>query len=108
MATLIQFDAGTTAVLIDVTPMSGGVQAAGALDAVVKKAEVSFDEALKVAGSVARSFQRVVDEFGIQQAELEVGFQFTGKGTIYLVQSEAQAALKVKITFEKKAPVPLS
>ena len=102
MATLVQFDTGSTAILVDVTPGGASIQAAGTLDVVVKKAEASFDEALKVAGSVAQSFQRVMDEYGVKQAELEIGFQFTGKGTIYVVQTEAQASLKVKITMEKK------
>jgi hypothetical protein len=99
MATLLEFEADGERVLIDVTPPGTGVRAAGAADAVIKKAEGTFDQALRVAGSIARSFQRIVDECGLAHAELELGFQFTGKGNIYIVQSEGQAALKVKVNF---------
>ena len=104
MATLIEFETGATPVVIDVTPAGGGLHAAGALEPVVKKVGSSFEDALKMAAAVARTFQRVVvEEGGVPRAELELGFQFTGKGQIFVVQSEVQAALKVRITCEKKS-----
>ena len=101
MAILMQFDSKDAPILIDVTPPGGGVQPAGATETVIKHAQSAFDDALRMAGSVARSFQAMLQEYGLQQAELEFGFQFTGKGTIYIVQSEAQAALKVKVVVSK-------
>lgn len=101
MAVLMQFDTGGTPILIDVTPPGSGVQPAGATETVIKHAQATFDDALRAAGSVAQSFQTVLHEYGLQQAELEFGFQFTGKGTIYIVQSEVQAALKIKVVVSR-------
>lgn len=75
------------------------VQAAGVTDAMIRTAEALFDEALRAAGVAAHSFRKVMTEFAVLEAEMELGFQFTGKGTIYIVQSEAQAATKVKLKF---------
>jgi hypothetical protein len=108
MATLIEFEAEGERVLVDVTPPGTGVRAAGAADFVIKKAEGSFEHALHVAGSIARSFQKVVNECGLPKAELELSFQFTGKGNIYIVQSEGQAALKVKVTVTGPGSAPAS
>ncbi|HZM93628.1 MAG TPA: CU044_2847 family protein [Vicinamibacterales bacterium] len=97
MAVLMQFEGTDAPILIDVSPPGSGVQPAGAAETVVKHAQATFDDALRVAGSVARSFQNVLRQYELQRAELEFGFQFTGKGTVYIVQSEVQAALKVKL-----------
>jgi NTP-dependent ternary system trypsin peptidase co-occuring protein len=66
---------------------------------VMKKVESSFDDALKTARALATSFREMVHDIGLHEAELELGFQFTGKGNVYLVQSEVHAALKMKFVF---------
>jgi hypothetical protein len=103
MAVLLQFQTDGEPIMVDVSPPGSKVSAVGVMDTALKQAEQSFDKALRTAGAVAQSFQKVVDEFQLKTAELELGFQFTAKGTIYLVQSETQAALKVKVTFEPSA-----
>jgi len=100
MATLLQLDSSSGTVLVDITP-GGAIQGATGAEAVLKKAEATFDHALQTAKSVAMAFKKAMEGTGPQQIELELGFQFTGKGSLYLVQSEAQAAIKMKFVFNQ-------
>ena len=37
---------------------------------------------------------------GCSSAELEFGLEVSGKGTVYVVETSAQAAFKIKLTFD--------
>ena len=74
---------------------------------------LSLDDAVtKVTESLEKKFDSVValgEAFGaalsklndVNTAELEIGLNFTGKGSVYVVETTGEASLKVKIQFKK-------
>lgn len=64
----------------------------------IEKAASGFDELLKPVVGMGLSLQNALQGSPVRQATIEVGVQFTAKGTLYVVESTAQAALKVTLT----------
>lgn len=62
----------------------------------------SFAGALKLCRRIGDEFATQIDGMTrVEGAELEVGFQFTPRGDLYIVEADGQAALKVKFTFKR-------
>jgi hypothetical protein len=56
---------------------------------------------LQAVGGVSESFRKVFDGLTADAAELELGLQFTAKGTVYVVEATGQASLKIKLSFRR-------
>jgi hypothetical protein len=100
MSKLLEFETEHGIVAIAVREAGESAQAAGFLDNVATKAKESLPQVLEMLKGLASSFEHAIADTSVESAELEVGLDFTGKGSIYLVASEAQAAFKAKLTFK--------
>lgn len=73
-------------------------------DIVIDKVDEKFDD-IKYAiingcRPLTEAFEALYREGKAKNAEVEFGLSFTGKGNIYVVETSAQASLKVKITWD--------
>ncbi len=86
------------------TPLTGKVSKDG--DFLVEKVDTSFNAVreliTKTCCSLAPGWEEIKLETGATSAEVEFGISFTGKGSIYLVESSVGANLKIKITWSPK------
>ena len=64
----------------------------------VEKVAAGFEEVLRPVVGMGASLRKALEGSDVKQATLEVGLQFTAKGTIYVVESQAQVGLKVTLT----------
>lgn len=95
-------DGGTILVAVEVPQEAvGQVSAPG--ETPIKKLDHSFEvvQALIVRGCrpLTKAFAQLHQETQATNAEVEFGVNFTAKGNVYLVESSAQATLKVKVTW---------
>jgi len=104
MPKLLQFTAQGGDVLIAVKTPGEHLQPVGATDTAIEKLGRSLDEVFQMARAVATSCAEQLRKAPLASAELELGFQFTSKGTVYVVEAEAQAALKLKLVFTQPLP----
>jgi Trypsin-co-occurring domain 1 len=102
MGKLLRFDSSSGPITIGIGT-SQDITAVGGLDSVIEKAEQSFDGVLRMVGAIAESFAENVSKTSAETAELEFGLQFTGKGTLFVVESQAQASLRVTLKFRTGA-----
>jgi Trypsin-co-occurring domain 1 len=100
MATkLLQLSTEEGEILIAVPVPDSMVQATGRLEDSIEILNKSLDEALHVLIGVSRSFENVFKNITAEAADLELGLQFTAKGSVYLVEATGQASLKIKLSF---------
>ena len=70
----------------------------------IEKVESAFDKVkeviLKGCKPLTETWKLLNQEMQAESAEVEFGVSFTGKGSVYLVESSAQASLKVKVTWK--------
>jgi hypothetical protein len=64
----------------------------------VDKAESSFDRLLGPVVAMGSSLHRALQETPVQEATIELSVQISAKGTVYVVESQAQAAIKVSLS----------
>ncbi|WP_414543530.1 CU044_2847 family protein [Nostoc sp. CCY0012] len=99
-------DGSTILVAVEIPDVSVGRVSAPS-DLPIEKVEASFDavQDLIVNGCrpITRAFRTLQQESQPVSGEVEFGLNFTAKGSVYVVESSAQASLKVKITW-KLAP----
>jgi hypothetical protein len=100
---LLQFETEEGAVLIAVPTPEGMVQPTGRLEDTIEAMHQSLDGALRVVAAVSKSFRDVFDESDANGAELELGLQFTAKGSVYVVETTGNATLKIKLSYTRKA-----
>jgi Trypsin-co-occurring domain 1 len=81
------------------------VQATGLLEDSIEALSKSLDEVLRVLVGVSRSFENVFKDVTAETADLELGLQFTAKGSVYVVEATGQASLKIKLSF-RHTPKP--
>jgi hypothetical protein len=102
MTQLIRIPGAAGPILVEVPGPPGAVRAAGRLDDAIADVATTIEDGFKTLESVARSFEATFLGLAssLESAELELGLQFTGKGSVFVVESEAEAAFKVKLVFE--------
>ena len=106
MATkLLQLSTEEGDVLIAAPVPDSMVQATGRLEDSIEILNKSVDEALRVLVGVSRSFEKVFKDVSAETADLELGLQFTAKGSVYVVETTGQASLKIKLSF-RHTPKP--
>lgn len=99
---LLEFESEEGKVLIGVPAAPGMIQPTGRLEDSIESINGSLGQALCVVAAVGKSFRGVFEEAGADGGELELGLQFTAKGTVYVVEATGQATLKVKLSFNRK------
>lgn len=97
---LIKFETDGVDVLIAIEAAAGAVRPASKLDDAVKKISSSLDAAFGIVSKIGKSFRSQIVDSGAESGTLEMGLQFTGKGTIYVVETEAQATFKVTLEYK--------
>jgi hypothetical protein len=100
MAELIQFKEG--GVLVSVRTAEDAITPTAATDKAVRVLQRSLGDALDTCRVVATEFAKCCSALvaEVDSAELEVGFQFTTSGSLYVVELEGQASLKVKFVYK--------
>jgi hypothetical protein len=102
VAKLLEFETASGPVVIAIGSTQD-IGAAGGLDGALEKTERSFEGALRMIEAVANSLASTLARTSADSAQVEFGLQFTGKGTLFVVESEAQASLKVTLSFKVAA-----
>ena len=104
-AKLLQFSTEAGDVLIAAPVPESMVQATGRLEDTIDSLNKSLDNALQVLVGISRSFEKVFEDITAESADLELGLQFTAKGSVYVVETTGQASLKIKLSFRHKPKV---
>jgi len=102
MPRLLQLPAEGGEVLIAIRTPEDLVQPTGVLEDAVERVGTSLGESLQIVTRIADTFNKVIVKSPIDTAELELGLECTGKGSIYVVESTGKAAIRVKLTFKPK------
>lgn len=103
MANLVRLQTKSGPVLIEVSKSETNVRPVSALDEVIDSAETlekGFQQLVAFAESFSACMQKIADK--VETAELELGMQVTGKGSLFFVEAEGQAAIKAKLVFRPK------
>jgi hypothetical protein len=98
LARLLEFPAETADVLIAVRDPQDAVAPVGVADRVRERMDRSLDEVLDMVRSVAESFHHSLSGAPVESGEVEFGLQFTTKGTAYILEAGAGAAITVHLT----------
>ena len=73
---------------------------------VIKEVKSSFAKVKPILVSISRpiaeAWQEINQDMDIEQAEVEVGFNFEGEGNLYITKGKAGANLKVKLVLKPK------
>jgi hypothetical protein len=98
---LLEFETedGDGDVIIAARTPEDAVQPVGVRDDAIEKASQSLDSAVAMVRRIADVFGRTLQSADVERAQVEFGLQFVGKGKLYVVESEVQAAMKVTLTF---------
>lgn len=103
MATkLIQLEDGIL-VEVEVPPEQAQPISGGAADRV----SATFDQIrpilVKACRPIAAAWKEISQDMNIEQAEIQLGFNFEGEGNLYITKSKAAANLTVKLVLKPKA-----
>ena len=103
MATkLIQLD-DDILVEVEVPPEQAQPISGGAADRV----NATFDKIrpilVKTCRPIAAAWKEINQDMNIEQAEIQLGFNFEGEGNLYITKSKATANLTVKLVLKPKA-----
>jgi hypothetical protein len=103
MAKLLEFTTtdGTGAVIAALAP-GDDVQAVTRASDTVQKLEKNLADVLSIVGGVASSFGEALTSAPVESAIVELGLQFTAKGSVYVVGAEVQSAIKVSLTLKPR------
>jgi hypothetical protein len=101
-ARLLQFTTDEGEVLVEAPVPPGVVQPTGRLEDSIDAVGKSLGQALRVVAGVSKSFRDIFDDSQADEGELELGLQFTGKGSVYVVETTGEAALKVKLVYKRR------
>ena len=73
---------------------------------VIKEVKSSFAKVkpilISISRPIAEAWQEINKDMEIQQAEVEVGFNFEGEGNLYITKGKAGTNLKVKLVLKPK------
>jgi hypothetical protein len=98
MPKLLELDAAGGTVLFQVPAGEAEVEAVSRTGEVVKKIAKSMGEVLGIVGGIAQGFHDAIKDAPVESAELEFGLKFTAAGRLYVVDLEAESAIKVTLT----------
>jgi hypothetical protein len=104
VAKLLEISTPEGEILVAARTPEDGVRPVGVREAAVEAIDASLDQALRIVTRIAASFHRALADAEVEKAEVELGLQFTGKGRLYVVESEMQAALTVRLTLRPGPP----
>lgn len=79
-------------------PISGG--AADRVNATFDKIRPIL---VKTCRPIAAAWKEINQDMNIEQAEIQLGFNFEGEGNLYITKSKATANLTVKLVLKPKA-----
>lgn len=99
---LLKFQTEAGEVLIAAAVPEGMVQPTGFLEDSIAAVNKSLTEALTMVSGISESFRSVFDHLTAETAEVELGLQFTAKGSVYVVEATGEASLKIKLSFKHK------
>ena len=102
MPKIISLAAPGGTVQIAVRGPGEAISAAGIVDDVVVKVDASLEKIFSMIASVGEAARESLSGSQIppESAEIELGLQFTAKGNVYIVESQAAASIKVKLTYK--------
>ena len=73
---------------------------------VIKEVKSSFAKVkpilISISRPIAEAWQEINKDMDIEQAEVEVGFNFEGEGNLYITKGKTGANLKVKLVLKPK------
>ena len=101
MPTFVEFDSPSGPIRIE-TKSAGTVTAVTSTqEGVVAKAERQLRDSLRTVAALANEFSATLASIeGCSSGEIEFGLEVSGKGTIYVVETAAQASFKVTLKFD--------
>jgi Trypsin-co-occurring domain 1 len=91
-------------VLVAVRTPQDAVTPVGVLDGTIEKIDNSIDKAMETVRDVSESVLAALKGLEVESAQVELGFQFTGTGRLYVVEAAAQGALKVTLVLGRRSP----
>jgi len=104
MKQLINLSTPDGEVLFETSIELEGVRPAGKIGDVIKTAESSLQASLKIVTALSSAIQKSISELGnmLESAEVEFGLKVGGKGSMYVVETSAEASIKVTLSFKFK------
>jgi Trypsin-co-occurring domain 1 len=106
MPKLLELNSPVGPVLFQVPAQPGEVAAIGRTGEIVEKIAASMGEVLGIVSGVAEGFSAALAGSPVESAELEFGLQFTAKGKLYIVETEAQGSIRVQLTVKPRERPP--
>ena len=88
---------GDVPILFQARRLPGQVSPVGRTEDVIEKITSSMGAVLGLVGGIAKGFEEAVRDAPVESAELEFGLQFSAKGTIYVVETQGQGAIQVRL-----------
>lgn len=98
MAKLLEFPSERGEVAIAIREPQDAVSPVGVADSARERMAQSLDSVLSMVASVGESFRASLESAPVESGEVEFGLQFTGKGTVYVMEAGAGAAFTVRLT----------
>lgn len=105
MKSILQFPDAKGTIMIQTADVDkSAVVGTSKLDDTVKEISDSLSEKMEVLNTISDAVSEALikSKRAFSNVEVEFGLSFTGKGNIYVVQAEAEATIKVKLTFDLK------
>lgn len=97
MVKLLEFEGANGSVSFAVPAARGEIEAVGRGKEVVERVGKTIGEVFGMVSSLAEGFAEAIKDAPVESAELQFGLQFTGKGSIYVVETETQGAVQVTL-----------
>ena len=98
MPKLLEIESAAGPLLFQLPARPGEVAAISKTGDVIDKIGASMGELLGIVSGVAKGFSSAIADSPVETAELEFGLSFTAKGKLYVVETEAQGAIRVQLT----------
>lgn len=101
MAIMVEYKTDKGPVLFEVSSAETNVRGVSVVDGVIGATQKLEDAIRQQVTAFADATYTALKGLGdkLEKAELELGLSVTGKGSVYFVQAEANASVKVKLIF---------
>jgi hypothetical protein len=102
MAKLLSFESPDGRIEIAVRTPEDSITAVGVVQDAIETASDSFVDVLSIVSSISDSVRAALSKCKAPPAcaEIQFGLQFTAKGTIYVVETQAASSLSVKLIYK--------